>query len=144
MGSFETRYTYFLGQSPNFVLFRNLYFLIFIMNFHQIFIEIATAPTISNGFLWNYVHLLSRSVFTSSSFQFFLICIFFFLRIFIKFSLKSLLLLQFPMDSFATMYTYSLGQSSHLLCRFLKFVFFYFLAEFSSKFHSNRYCSYNI
>ena len=48
------------------------------MNFHQIFIEIATAPTIPNGFLWNYVHLLSRSVFTSSSFQFFLICIFFF------------------------------------------------------------------
>ena len=68
----------------------------------------------------------------------------YFSRIFIKFSLKSLLLLQSPMDSFATRYTYSLGQSSHLLCRFLKFVFFNFLAEFSSKFHSNRYCSYNI
>ena len=28
-----------------------LYF--FFTNFHQIFIEIATVPTISNGFLWN-------------------------------------------------------------------------------------------
>ena len=46
------------------------------MNFHQIFIEIATAPTISNAFLWNYLQLLSRSVFTSS-FQFFEICLFF-------------------------------------------------------------------
>ena len=48
---------------------------------------------------------------------------FFLIRIFIKFSLKSLLLLQFPMDSFETRYTnYSLGQSSHLLFRFLKCV----------------------
>ena len=154
------RYTYFLGQSPNFVLFNlrmlkfvfsdfflwifikihwncyffyifqwillklgtniswvspqtlffsefwNLDFLISFMNFHQIFIEIATAPTISNGFLWNYVQLLYRSVFTSS-FHFFLICIFlYFLRIYIKFSFKSLLLLQFPMDSFATRCTH--------------------------------------
>ena len=53
MDSFETRYTYFLGQSPNFVLFRNLKFGFsdFFMNFHQIFIENATAPTISNAFL---------------------------------------------------------------------------------------------
>ena len=94
MDSFESRYTYFLGRSPNFALFRILKF-----GF--------------SDFLW----------------------------IFIKFLLKSLLLLQFPMDSFANRYTYSLGQSSHLLFRFLKFVFFYFLAEFSSKFHSNRYCS---
>ena len=113
------------------------------MNFHQIFIEIATAPTISNGFLWNYVQLLSRSVFTSSNF-FLNLHFFFFLRIFIIFSLKSLLLLQFPMDSFETRYTYSLGQSSHLLFRFLKCVFFNFLGEFSSNFHSNCYCSYNI
>ena len=44
MDSFETRYTYFLGQSPNFVLFRILKFgfsVLFLMNFHQIFIEIA-------------------------------------------------------------------------------------------------------
>ena len=79
MDSFETRYTYFLGQSPNFVLFRILKFGFsdFFTNFHQTFIEIVTAPTISNGFLWNYVQLLSRSVFTSS-FQFFEICFFFF------------------------------------------------------------------
>ena len=53
MDSFETRYTYFLGQSPNFVLLRNLKFGFsdLFMNFHQIFIEIATAPTVSNGFL---------------------------------------------------------------------------------------------
>ena len=57
MDSFETRYTYFLGQSPNFVLFRILKFGFsdFFMNFHQIFIENcpenAPAPTISNGFL---------------------------------------------------------------------------------------------
>ena len=50
------------------------------------------------------------------------ICLFL-IRIFIKFVLKSLLLLQFPMDSFETRYTnYSLGQSSHLLFRFLKCV----------------------
>ena len=91
MDSFETRYTYFLGQSPNFVLFRILKF-----GF--------------SDFLWT----------------------------FIKFSLKSLLLLQFPMDSFESRYTCSLGQSSHLPFRFLKFVFFYFLGEFSSNFHSNR------
>ena len=53
-----------------------------------------------------------------------------FLRTFIKLSLKSLLLLQFPMDSFETRYTYFLGQSSHLLFRFLKCVFFSFLGEF--------------
>ena len=79
--SFETRYTYFLGQSPNFVLFRILKFGFsdFCYEFYKIFIEIATAPTISNGFLWNYVHLLSRSVFTSSSFEIFEICIFYLL-----------------------------------------------------------------
>ena len=53
LDSFETRYTYFLGQSPNFVLFRILKFGFsdFFMNCHQIFIEIAAAPTVSNGFL---------------------------------------------------------------------------------------------
>ena len=85
LDSFETRYTYFMGQSPNFVLFRILKFgfsIKRIMNFHHI-------------------------------------CL-----------LKSLLILQFPMDSFETRYT-SLGQSSHLLLfGFLKFVCFYFLANF--------------
>ena len=47
-----------------------------------------------------------------------------------KFSLKSLLVLQFPMDSFETRYSYSLVQSSHLLFRCLKFVFFNFLENF--------------
>ena len=44
MDSFETRYIYFLGKSPNFFLFRILKFGVFdfVMNFHQIFIEIAT------------------------------------------------------------------------------------------------------
>ena len=53
MDSFETRYTYFLGQSPNVVLLRILKFGFsdFFMNFHLIFIYIATAPTGSNGFL---------------------------------------------------------------------------------------------
>ena len=51
MDSFETRYTYFLGQSPNFCSFQNFGFSDFFMNVHQIVIEIATAPTISNGFL---------------------------------------------------------------------------------------------
>ena len=104
LDSFETRYTYFLGQSPNFVLFRilkfgfsnflwifikihwNCYFyifqwillklgtliswvspqtlffsefwnvdflMVFFTNFYQIFIEITTAPTVSNELLWN-------------------------------------------------------------------------------------------
>ena len=57
------------------------------MIFHQIFIEIATAP------------------------------------------------IQFPMDSFETMYSYCLGQSSNLLLfSFVKFAFFIFY-EFSSDFH---------
>ena len=82
MDSFETRYTYFLGQSPNFVLFRVLKFgfsgFFFFMNFHQIFIEIATAPTISNGFLETmYSYYLAQSSHRSSSFQFFEMCIFF-------------------------------------------------------------------
>ena len=77
MDSFETMYTYYLGQSSHLLLFS---FCKFVGFFH-------------------------------------------FLRIFIKLSLKSLLLLQFPMDSFETRYTYSLGQSSHLLFRFLKFVY---------------------
>ena len=79
VNSFETRYTYFLGQSPNFVLFRILKFgfsdlksllllqfpmdlytylrqsfeicIFFLANFHPIFIQIATGPTIFNGFL---------------------------------------------------------------------------------------------
>ena len=34
-------------------IFRNLYFFIFCLNFHPSFIQIATAPTIFNGFLWN-------------------------------------------------------------------------------------------
>ena len=56
-----------------------------------------------------------------------------FLWIFIKFSLKSLLLLQFPMDSRETIYTYYLGQSSHLLFSFFKFAFFLICYEFSLK-----------
>ena len=94
--SFETRYTCFLGQSPNFVLFRILKFgfsdflwifikfslkSLLLLQFpvdslepmytyslvqsshllrrfwpnliHPSFIQIATAPTIFNGFLWN-------------------------------------------------------------------------------------------
>ena len=53
MDSFETRYTYLLGQSPNLVLFRILKFGFsdLFMNFHKIFIDIATAFTVSNGFL---------------------------------------------------------------------------------------------
>ena len=49
-------YTYYLGQSSHLLLLIFLklaFFIIFFTNFHQIFIEIATAPTVSNGFLWN-------------------------------------------------------------------------------------------
>ena len=63
-------------------------------------------------------------------FIFFKLAFFYFIRILIKFSLNSLLLLQFPMNSFESRYTYSLGQSSYLLLlRFLNFLF-YFLANF--------------
>ena len=53
MDSFETMYTYYLGQSPHLLLFSffKFAFSLFFTNFRQIFIEIATAPTISNGFL---------------------------------------------------------------------------------------------
>ena len=120
-------YTYFLGQSPNFVLFRILKF-----GFSDFFYEF------SSNFHWNrycsynfqWIPLKLCTVIISVSLHIFFFSVFwnlflfFFLRIFIKFSLKSLLLLQFPMDSFETRYTYSLGQSSHLLFRFLKCVFF--------------------
>ena len=55
MDSFETRYTnYSLGQSSH-LLFRFLTCVIFFFggggaNFHPIFIQIATAPAIFNGF----------------------------------------------------------------------------------------------
>ena len=74
------------------------------MNFHQIFIEIATAPTIPmDSFETLYTCYLGQS---SHLFIFVKFGFFYFLRIFIKFSLKSLLLLQVPMDSFETKYTY--------------------------------------
>ena len=146
MDSFETRYTYFLGQSPNFVLFRILKF--GFSDLLWIFIKIHWNCYFSYIFQWILLKLGTLISWVSPQTLFFSefwnLHFLYFLRIFIKFSLKSLLRLQFPMDSFATRYTYSLGQSSHLLFRFLKFVFFYFLAEFSSKFYSNRYCSYNI
>ena len=52
MDSFETRYTYFLGQSSNFVLFRILKFGFsdFFNEFSSKFPEIATSPTFFNGF----------------------------------------------------------------------------------------------
>ena len=73
MDSFQTRYTYCLGQSSHLVF---IFFLIcifyffyeFSSNFHwnrycsHIFL-------MGYGFLWNLVHLFSGSVFTSSSFQ---------------------------------------------------------------------------
>ena len=43
MDSFETRYTYSLGQSSHLILFK---LFVFFVNFHPIFIQIATAPTI--------------------------------------------------------------------------------------------------
>ena len=52
LDSFETRYTYFLDQSPNFVLFRILKFGFsdFCYEFSSKFPEIATSPTFVNGF----------------------------------------------------------------------------------------------
>ena len=52
MHFFETTYSYYLGQSSHLLLFSFLKFAFFFnTNFYQIFIEIATAPTVSNGFL---------------------------------------------------------------------------------------------
>ena len=53
LNSFETRYTYFLGQSPNFVLFRILKF--WFSDFLSIFIKIYwnCYSTFFNGFFWN-------------------------------------------------------------------------------------------
>ena len=130
MDSFETRYTYFLGQSTNFVLFRILKF--GFSDFHRpsayvnFFKSLLVLHFPMDSFETMYTYYLGQSshlLFIVFKFAFF------FLRIFIKFSLKSLLLLQFPMDSFATRYTYSLGQSSHLHFRFLKFVFFLFFGR---------------
>ena len=63
MDSFETRYTYFLGPSPNFVLFRNLKFGFSDILRNQIFIEMLLLLQFPMHFFG------SRS--TSSSFQFF-------------------------------------------------------------------------
>ena len=106
MDPFETRYTYFLGQSSNFVLLRILKFGVsdFVMNFHQIFIEIATAPTVSNGFLWNWgTYSLSQSSHLLLL-RFLKLPFFIFWRIFIQFSFKSVLLLQYLMDYFEIRY----------------------------------------
>ena len=89
--------------SPQTLFFSEFWHLDFVIfyEFSSKFIEIATAPTISDGFLWNYVHLLSLG--QSSHlllFIFFKFAFLYFLRIFLKFSLKSLLLLQYLMDSF--------------------------------------------
>ena len=103
------------------------------MNFDRIFFEIATS-TFFNGRLYVMGQRFLRSVWVNwfenlpqecqinllifkmaawrpscLKFEFFD-----FLQIVIKFSLKSLLLLQFPMDYFETRYTYYLGQSSNL------------------------------
>ena len=58
--------------------------------------------------------------------------------------MKSLLLLQFPIDSFETM-CIILWISLHIIF-FSIFLNLYslILGEFSSNFHSNRYCSYTI
>ena len=55
--------------------------------------------------MYMYSYYLGQSSHLLFSFLKYLLLLF--LRIFIKFSLKSLLLLQFPMDSFETRYTYS-------------------------------------
>ena len=89
MDSFETMYTYCLGQSSHLLLFSffKFAFFLFFTNFHQRFIEIATAPTVSLQVgLWVSLHIFFSD--------------------------------------------------------FLNLYFLIFLAEFSSKFHSNRYCSY--
>ena len=120
---FETRYTYFLGQSPNFVLFRILKFG-FSDFFLWIFIKFHWNRYCCYNFQWIPLKLCAVIISVSLHiifFSFFWNLLSFFLN---EFSLKSLLLLQFPMDSFETRYTYSLGQSSHLLFRFLKCVFF--------------------
>ena len=49
------------------------------MNFHQIFIEIATAPSFPMDSFETSTLILWGSVFTSSSFEIFEICIFYFL-----------------------------------------------------------------
>ena len=143
LDSFETRYSYFLGQSRNFVLFRILKF--GFSDFLWIFIKIHWNCYFSYIFQWILLKLGTLISWVSPQTLFFsefwnLDFLIFLLWIFIKFSLKSLL--QFPMDSFETRYTYYLGQSSHLLLfSFLKFALFFY--EFSSNFHWNRYCSYS-
>ena len=140
LDSFETRYTYFLGQSPNFVLFRILK--VGFSDFLWIFIKIHWNCYCSYNFQW--VPLKLCTVIISVSLHIFFFSVFWNLLFLYEFSLKSLLLLQFPMDSFETRYTYSLGQSSHLLFRFWNVYFFGGGGEFSSNFHSNCYCSCNI
>ena len=93
--------TYYLGQSSHllFSFLKLAFIFLFFTNFHQIFIEIASAPTVSNGFLCNrYTYSLGQSshlLFRFLKFEFFL----FFGQIFIQVSFKSLLLLQYLMDS---------------------------------------------
>ena len=137
MDSFETRYTYFLGQSPNFVLFRILKF--GFSDLLWIFIKLSLKSLLLLQFLVDSLETMYTYYLCQSShlflFSFWNLHFLYFSWIFIKFSLKSLLILQFPMDSFATRYTYSLGQCSHLLRRFFEIcIFFIFWPNFHPSF----------
>ena len=64
MDSFETRYTYFLGQSPNFVLFRILKFGFsdFFMNFQQNSLKLLLLLHFSmDSFETRYTYFLGQS-----------------------------------------------------------------------------------
>ena len=127
MDSFETRYIYFLGQSPNFVLFRILKFgfsdcLWIFIKFSLKSLLLLQFPVDSLETMYTYYLCQSSHLLL---FSFWNLHFLYFSRIFIKFSLKSLLLLQFPMDSFATRYTYSLC----LLRRFFEICIFLFFGR---------------
>ena len=144
--SFETRYTCFLGQSPNFVLFRSLKF-----RFSDFFYEFSSNfhwnRYCSYNFQWIPLKLCTLIIYVSLHifFSVFEICIFY---IFHEFSSNS------PWNRYCSysfqwiplqLGTLILWVSLHIFFADVsKFVFLYFFAEFSFKFHSNRYCSYNI
>ena len=147
MDSFETRYTYFLGQSPNFVLFRILKFgfsaflwifikihwnCYFSYIFQSILLKLGTLvswvspQTLFFSEFWNLDFLIFYEF--SSNFHWNRYCSYNFQWF------KLLLLLHFPMDSFETRYTYFLGQSlNFVLFRILKFGF----SDFFMNFHQN-------
>ena len=147
MDSFETRYSYFLGQSPNFVLFRILKF--GFSDFLWIFIKIHWNCYFSYIFQWIPLKLGTHTYFLGQSPNFVLFRILKFefsdfLWIFIKIHWNCYFsyIFQWILLKLGTLISWVRPQTL-FFSEFWNLDFLIFFNEFSSNFHWNRYCSYS-